>query len=125
LEQRQDNLGLPELISDLPFCRNQKQGRNVHSTGRLSSQPLDNSSAALLQEIRYHHEACKKRDEAAHEMMNKTLELMGIALHQITEIANSMAARDDAATARKVAKNVNKTKKAGDFNCPSFFKPQS
>jgi hypothetical protein len=63
-----------------------------------------------------HHEACKKRDEAAQAMMQKTMDLMGVAVRQITELTKRMAERDEAPSARKSAKNVNKTKKAGDFS---------
>jgi hypothetical protein len=91
----------------------------------VSSQQLVSAFAAFLQEIRDHHEACKKKDEAAQTMMQKTMELMGIAVRQITELSKRMAERDDAASARKAAKNVNKTKKAGDFSCQCHSTPQN
>jgi hypothetical protein len=98
----------------LRFLGYHNQGSNRYSPGGVSSEPLVGAISALLQEIREHHEICKKRDEAAQAMMKQTIEFLGAAVRQITELSKTMAERDDAASARKAAKNVNKTKKAGD-----------
>jgi hypothetical protein len=109
----------------LRFFGNHKQGSNGYSPGGVSSEPLVGAISALLQEIREHHEICKKRDEATQAMMNQAIELLGIAVRQITELSKTMAERDDDASARKAAKNVNKTKKAGDYYFASLSRPCS
>jgi hypothetical protein len=92
-----------------------KQASNGNSPGGMSTEQLVNAFAAFLQELREHHELCKKRDAETQATMTKAMEVIGIAVRQITEISKTMAEREDAAAARNAAKNVNKTKKAGDF----------